>query len=70
MKSCGGCVYFTKCKNDEITGGLCDKKDCRTDTDRGRKCKVFKAPKYDRLKERKINEKEKGSKEKDAPASR
>lgn len=44
MQDCGSCAYFTKLRD----GGLCEKLDARTATDRGRKCKDHKSRKFDR----------------------
>lgn len=48
MRNCGNCRWFVKWKSDLIGGGLCEVKDRRTKTDRGRKCKEHKAMKYKR----------------------
>lgn len=41
-KPCGSCRYFVKCKNDMLSGGLCEKRDQRTNTDSRGNCKKFK----------------------------
>ena len=46
MKDCGSCRHFTKCKNDEYSGGMCDFHDCRTGTDH--RCEYWKGKKYNR----------------------
>ncbi len=48
MKSCGGCQYFRKWKDDAIGGGLCELRDGRTKTDHGRKCEDHKRIPYKR----------------------
>jgi len=46
VKSCGGCIYFGKWKNDKYGGGLCDALDARTTSDGGRNCRFWKAIPY------------------------
>lgn len=46
VRSCGGCTYFQKLKNDLTSSGLCERRDCRTDSDRI--CDDWKGIKYDR----------------------
>ena len=43
---CGSCKHFYKIKNDNISGGICNYYDVRTDTDRGHGCPKYKAKKY------------------------
>jgi len=42
QKSCGGCKHFLKMKRYQFGGGLCERKDRRTTSDRGGKCKEHK----------------------------
>jgi len=50
--NCGSCQYFFKFKNDSIGGGLCERLDARTKSDRRLNCKYFKRIKYNRNKEK------------------
>jgi hypothetical protein len=51
MSDCGGCAYFTKIGG-RFPGGICGAKDARTTSDRGHRCQDFRAPKHDRLTEK------------------
>ena len=46
-RNCGSCRYFGKLKNDSVGGGICDRFDYRTKTDR--KCTAWKGIKYNRI---------------------
>jgi hypothetical protein len=48
MRDCGRCRNFVKFKNDMISGGLCEFKDCRTSTDSGKNCQDFRPARYSR----------------------
>jgi len=48
-KNCGNCKFFIKWKNDQISAGLCGKKDQRTETDSGHNCEMWKAKRYNRI---------------------
>lgn len=54
MKSCGSCAFFTKLKVMKGNGGLCERWDCRANTDGGRRCPDHKRIKFDRLLESKL----------------
>lgn len=47
-KSCGGCQYFVKWKNDMNSSGFCEIKDSRTNTDGGHRCTQHKRMPYNR----------------------
>lgn len=51
MADCGGCAYFTKIGG-TFGGGICEAKDARTTSDGGHGCKEYRAPKHDRLTEK------------------
>ena len=53
MRRCGKCQAFVRMKNLEGSSGLCEIHDCRVWSDNGRKCKFFKAIKYERITNRK-----------------
>lgn len=40
--------FFQKVKSIQDNSGVCNEKDCRTDTDRGRSCKKWIGIKYER----------------------
>jgi hypothetical protein len=50
VKDCGSCQDFIKFKNDQHSGGLCNLKDGRTNTDSGHTCEMWKGIPYNRVK--------------------
>jgi len=51
-RNCGNCEYFTKLKNDHHSGGICEAKDKRVNTDSNKKskCEDWKGIRYKRNK--------------------
>lgn len=56
MHDCGSCQNFTRWKNDQVSTGLCEKFDFRTNTDAGHKCREWKAIPYERKNHESIHE--------------
>lgn len=57
MNDCGSCQAFIKFKNDKYSGGICNVKDVRKNTDSGHKCKFLKGIPYSRkIKHKKLLE--------------